>query len=64
MLCCLSAGLAGALFCLTDAELVIHVVVEAVMTSPETENADLFPSGQQVEGVCSVEAWVLLLPLL
>ena len=45
MFCCLTAGTVMALLCMADAESRIQVMVEAVVTYPESEHCHLFPSG-------------------
>ena len=39
------------------------MVFKAVVTCPEPEYGYLLTAGQQVVWVCTVEAWVLVLPL-
>ena len=62
MLGCLTSSPARALLCLANPGFVEDVVVQAIVSSSQSKEADLLSSGQLVEGVCSVVSWVLPFP--
>ena len=64
MFCCLASCLAWALVWLTNPELGVQVVVEAVVACTQPEDDDLFRSWQQVIWVLPVVVRVRLHPLL
>ena len=62
MFCCLPPSPARALLCIPDLQFVEEVILQAVVTCSEPEDADLLLAAEQVVDIMSVVLWMLLFP--